>query len=427
MATILDLFTPGSNAGTDNVNPTYYAALMNATDIESGKEYEIAVAGTTNFTLIGAADSNVGTVFTANSTTPTGTGTVYKTDTGMYGRFKNVKDSNVITYGKGSYTGSNPNVFMQNVAKYTRYYGDSISSEARQASVYDFANLPLFSFNKSSYNMGVANITATTNSGGEPIVQFTTDSAQAHVVDGDQVDFSATDGLVDHTRTYYVDSIDSSTFQLYTDSGRTIPYAGNNNTLDHTDNVRFFGSTMVFKQNTNPLSGDNTQRTMKFFNADAPNYALGQPSIFDLSVAHQGTLNTRVNNLYLSANQTNGLPTNNTGVTFNTRSVFTDSGRSTPATMTEEYTSQITVQYSAGGGGATEGTFATQWFLSDANPQSLSYAGNVTNKSALRTELKRQMDTFGVIFCRMHVSNNSSSWSNSPTVNGGIGISEYYH
>ena len=421
MATILDLFTPGSNAGTDNVNPTYYAALINATDIESGKEYEIAVAGTTNFTLIGAADSNVGTVFTANSTTPTGTGTVYKTDTGMYGRFKNVKEGNVITYGKGSYTGSNPNVFMQNVAKYTRYYGDSISNEARQASVYDFANLPLFNFTKTSYNMGVDDITATTNSSSEPIVQFTTDSAQAHVVDGDQVDFSASDGLIDHTRTYYVDSIDSSTFQLYTDSGRTIPYAGAANTLDHTDNVRFIGNQMFFKQNTNPLSADNTARQMKFFNADSPNYAPAQPSIFDLSVAHQGTLNTKTNLLYLSANETQ--TTNNTSVTLNKRSVYTNSGRTTAATMTEEYSSLITRSYSAGSGGATEGSFANEWHLSDSNPHSLTYTGNVTNKSSIRTELKRQMDTFGIVFVRIHVSSNSSAWSNSPTVNGGIGIS----
>jgi hypothetical protein len=51
-------------------------ATINATAIVEGKQYQIVTAGTTDFTLNGAADSNVGTKFFANSVTPLGTGTV---------------------------------------------------------------------------------------------------------------------------------------------------------------------------------------------------------------------------------------------------------------------------------------------------------------------------------------------------------------
>ena len=44
-----------------------------------GTEYEIITAGTTNFTTFGAADSNVGTVFTMANAPGTGTGTVRPT------------------------------------------------------------------------------------------------------------------------------------------------------------------------------------------------------------------------------------------------------------------------------------------------------------------------------------------------------------
>ena len=51
-------------------------AVINATACVSGKQYEIVVTGTTDFTLNGSANSTVGTRFTANATAPLGTGTV---------------------------------------------------------------------------------------------------------------------------------------------------------------------------------------------------------------------------------------------------------------------------------------------------------------------------------------------------------------
>ena len=55
------------------------AADVTAGSFETGKEYEIITAGTTDFTLIGAADSVPGTVFTATDV-GTGTGTARRTN-----------------------------------------------------------------------------------------------------------------------------------------------------------------------------------------------------------------------------------------------------------------------------------------------------------------------------------------------------------
>lgn len=49
-----------------------------ATALVNGTEYKILTAGTTNFTLVGAANNNVGTVFTATGP-GTGTGTAVAT------------------------------------------------------------------------------------------------------------------------------------------------------------------------------------------------------------------------------------------------------------------------------------------------------------------------------------------------------------
>lgn len=51
-----------------------------ATDIEEGVRYIITTTGTTDFTLIGAANSTPGTIFTANAVTPLGDGTATARD-----------------------------------------------------------------------------------------------------------------------------------------------------------------------------------------------------------------------------------------------------------------------------------------------------------------------------------------------------------
>ena len=57
-----------------------------ATALTQDVEYIITQTGTTDFTLLGAADSNIGTVFTANGTN-TGTGSGQVRETGYYLEF----------------------------------------------------------------------------------------------------------------------------------------------------------------------------------------------------------------------------------------------------------------------------------------------------------------------------------------------------
>jgi len=73
LAIASDVSAGSGSAGFDTV-----AQL--ATTMEEGKVYKIATAGNTNFTAtnVGAADSNVGTIFTRGTAAATGTGTVFE-------------------------------------------------------------------------------------------------------------------------------------------------------------------------------------------------------------------------------------------------------------------------------------------------------------------------------------------------------------
>jgi len=55
-----------------------YSNIIPAVNTVQNEKYKILLAGTTDFTIIGASDSNVNTIFTKNSATPAGTGLVSK-------------------------------------------------------------------------------------------------------------------------------------------------------------------------------------------------------------------------------------------------------------------------------------------------------------------------------------------------------------
>lgn len=55
--------------------PAPEPTVINATEMVAGTEYTIVTAGDTDFTLVGAVDNNIGTVFTSTGA-GTGTGTV---------------------------------------------------------------------------------------------------------------------------------------------------------------------------------------------------------------------------------------------------------------------------------------------------------------------------------------------------------------
>lgn len=61
----------------DTWSTTSGYTVVNATSMVNGTIYSIATRGTTNFTLNGASSNMLGTIFTANATAGTGTGTVY--------------------------------------------------------------------------------------------------------------------------------------------------------------------------------------------------------------------------------------------------------------------------------------------------------------------------------------------------------------
>ena len=75
----IDTYQWNISLDPDNNNPRQ-ALPIDADQILSGKNYEITTSGNTDFTLIGAADSNVGTTFTATGA-GTGTGTATYTGT----------------------------------------------------------------------------------------------------------------------------------------------------------------------------------------------------------------------------------------------------------------------------------------------------------------------------------------------------------
>jgi len=58
------------------LRPVTVIAATSLTSVNNGEQYQISVAGTTDFTAIGAANNNVGTVFTKSGATGAGTGEV---------------------------------------------------------------------------------------------------------------------------------------------------------------------------------------------------------------------------------------------------------------------------------------------------------------------------------------------------------------
>jgi len=71
-----DSTTDGAAEAEEAGDPTN---IINVTAGVEGVEYKIVVPGTTNFVLLGAADSVADTVFTMNDVTPLGDGTVIAT------------------------------------------------------------------------------------------------------------------------------------------------------------------------------------------------------------------------------------------------------------------------------------------------------------------------------------------------------------
>ena len=71
-----ELFVDGELiASRYNTGPALMDVVTNVADLEVGRQYIILTVGNANWTAIGAANNNVGTIFRKNSTAATGTGT----------------------------------------------------------------------------------------------------------------------------------------------------------------------------------------------------------------------------------------------------------------------------------------------------------------------------------------------------------------
>lgn len=102
--------------------------------VTNGRRYVIVSAGTTDFTLIGAANSNVGTFFTKNSTVPLGTGTVRVADVLTY--TATLQDGNPLpgwltfTPATRTFSGTSPNVVQSYLLRAiaTDPFGSSVNA-----------------------------------------------------------------------------------------------------------------------------------------------------------------------------------------------------------------------------------------------------------------------------------------------------------
>ena len=210
-----NLFTYPNNGATAYINPTYYAAVANATQMEAGKEYMILTVGTTDFTQLGSANNNVGTQFTKNSTTPTGTGTVYILDTGMLGKFNSLQTELYRLWPISYWGTTNHTTRLTECSKYINYFDDQ--KHGSNLSIYDFYKQPLTVFSKTAYAVPVTSKQTVVTSAGEPIWQVTHNTA-AHINDNDIVDLKS-DPSGGSTTTFYVDAIGDTVARLYTADG----------------------------------------------------------------------------------------------------------------------------------------------------------------------------------------------------------------
>lgn len=96
----------GNNNVAIGLQALYYAQTMAATVMVTGHQYRINNAGTTDFTLLGAANNTALTYFTYNGVAVTGNGTIYDIETPP-------NNNTAIGYQAGHFVGNGSgNVFL---------------------------------------------------------------------------------------------------------------------------------------------------------------------------------------------------------------------------------------------------------------------------------------------------------------------------
>jgi len=203
----------GNTFYVNNVQPT-----INATAIEVQGQYQIASVGTTDFTLVGAANNNLGTTFTSTGTA-TGTGTVVAL--GQFTVSSTYSGSNVnltgntsgtpmvVAYGGVMSTYANGNI-TSNIISGTTYYVQSIASGTTLTISATPSGAPIQLFNATGPTSGAQamNATVTTN------FTITVNNTNSLVVNDAIIFTGNVFGNITANVPYYISSIDTGNSQI---------------------------------------------------------------------------------------------------------------------------------------------------------------------------------------------------------------------
>jgi hypothetical protein len=418
-----NLFTYPNNSSTNFFNPTYYGALVSASQIVSGTEYYIQTVGTTDFTTVGSPNNNVGQFFTATGT-PSGTGTAYIARTGILNKMLDLRGEAYRQWPMTFWGTTNHSTQIQSLSKFINYFDDQ--KHGSNLSIYDFYKQPLTVFSKTAYAVPVTSKQTVVTSAGEPIWQVTHNTA-AHINDNDIVDLKS-DPSGGSTTTFYVDAIGDTVARLYTADGPATPY-NNGISSVRRNNFPIFvrktsGVKAIFQQTGNGSTGptapfgnydDSTPERLKFFAKDG---STGNPLDADNAGASRTTSISAGDILY----GTKTTLDTELGYSLNSLDLFTNTAKSTVPTMTEKYygTLQYTITNSNPSGNIIVSMTEKALLDISATATGTYTAGTVSSLANLRAKLATESDVatgFGQPLARVTVSGGSDITETSNTFN----------
>lgn len=436
-----NLFTYPSNSSTGYINPTYYAATANATQIESGGKYFIKTVGTTDFTTVGAASNTVGLFFTATGT-PTGTGTVYIGTTGMVGKFLALTSGEYKAFPITYWGSTSNNERLEYCSKFINYWDDL--KYGTNLSIFDFYNHPMTVFEKSPYAVTCTTASGAVDNSSRPIWQLTHASV-SHFSDNDQADLttgiSGTDGT---TGPFYIGARSSTKTELFTTSGAptidATPYSSGliSSTGGSTVFVRrASGVRAIFGLNSDRTDGldpfatyDDSTPARLAFNINPSQVDLGVTNPFNTTDAGGGTGSARVTSI-TGGQSLYGQPeaiTSNQGYNIHSMLLYTDTGKTTVPTMTEYYSGTLTKTFTNSTGSPVNTIMTNNIAVGSANAGSDGFsftAGTESTIGGLKQEIADKDGTVKFALARVTVSGGSAVGSDgSSGVN--MGTSENF-
>jgi hypothetical protein len=434
-----NLFTYPSNSSTGYINPTYYAATANATQIESGGKYFIKTVGTTDFTALGAASNTVGLFFTANSTTPTGSGTVYIGTTGMVGKFLALTSGEYKAFPITYWGSTSNNERLEYCSKFINYWDDL--KFGTNLSIFDFYSHPMTVFEKSPYSVTCTTASGAVDNSTRPIWQLTHASA-SHFSDNDQADIipaiSGTDGT---TGPFYIGARSSTKTELFTTSGAptvgATPYSSG--LISSTGNSTVFvrratGVRAIFGLNSGRTAGedpfasyDSSTPARLAFNIN-PTASTTNP--FNTTDVGGGSGSARTTSI-VGGQSLYGQPmaiTSNQGYNIHSMDLYTDTGKTTHPTMTEYYSGTLTKTFTNSTGSPVNTIMTNNIAVGSANAGSDGFsftAGTESTIANLKQEIANKDSTVKFALARVTVSGGSATGSDgSSGVN--MGTSENF-